>query len=1768
MEALKHNSESVYDAAVEMYPILEDYPYTVVETPDKNSPYYLEHFPPEETGSPEYPRPDGIPIDEYGLQIFKDVKPEDVAGDIISHHLVNTDEILSKKYQRFKDVVPLETMVSRYNYHKENLGEEGNFNDWVERTGYPELLRGYVFNQFDEETKNKMYTPEQIEVLDDIKEYITKTDDVLEYNQGGSVDTSFSTSTNEDTTIPDYLKWAAKNPFKAAKNIGSLAADFTPIVGEIKGGVEGAKLIQEELERENPNYYLVGAIGGMTAAASIIGLVPWVGDAGQKAIMHGAKMAAKKARRDPSKATKQELDPVGLYENRPDTYVDEIPVESREVKDLDISPRKDISIEDLQGKTIIGTQGDRTDIGREITGIRGRAFDEPVQLHGGRGFMRQPPYLWASDQKYIGDIAKTAQEVREKTGEDPLLGYISMAGQSGDYSTDMSDTVMELVKNAKISTKDAKEFDSWVIKNVDHNWRGILDPTTKDYLKNNISGSKRRMLWQQLNRNYWTQKGFPNMGDARVAITDPKLLMSPSMEMSTFGKLDSSGKILTSPQQYHPSYASVVEGVYKGDLPEPLPAQILIRDFFIKRRADETTKIGSDHRALMMSGRGDVTADVDQQMIDEAMQFLELEERAARESFIRDLDKLREPKKYQKGYTPVDNQMNNVFNVSKDREQALAMIKDKNLRVKWVSDRRKQLGISENDANYGSNDLVEKVEIDRRQTRKFPEQIKRLEAGEMSGPEYRKYIRENQPATKFTKEDLQTMMPKFTDVVGGLDAQGQNKAVRGIIGLTDTIEKGQDVSTRLDIPSYNKRNIWIAQITHGKDVKYGRTAVLKNVRFHIEGKTAARKSEKVRMVGKGEVDKTPFATMKGEWQDLSDKEAFELANKLIDDPDYIQLGFNPERHSFYYDKDTMMPVFDTEELVQIGPLVLAKKVKLGDRSKKIANRSYIPAERISQLRELKIPNKEGRPAVFNRGGAVMQDQMRMAFMDEGGLRDEGGQVEPTSGNEVPSGSLKEEVKDDIPTMLSEGEFVFPADVVRYIGLEKLMTMRQEAKMGLKRMEAMGQMGNSDEATIPDDLPFGMADLVVISGGKEEPKEMAGGGVLTGQQGLFADPRFTNQGVNRTQSYTPAQIENIRSGLGGQFDQIQEEIKPTEEAKTDTPAVTTPEVVAKQTPEPESGYDRRRRETRGFNNFIVEQEGHGGAFATIKQYADRDAVDWLKAATDINSLAGDIVTKLPIVGDLVSMSYQGARDYIKTLDKSKLDSDTRFAIEIFEKSKKPKGILSVLKDVFQGKTLKEAFTPEEYEQLTKEELAKIKEIRDRAKLEAKKRRDEYNNMSAADRTQRRQFLNVGVYNDGSGTIIQMKGDQVLYQTGGRNVYVNISDIIKQGDDPSLLMERILQKKPTFDSNGQYTGLSDVKPLPAYLQENANTGEQISNNLKVLKEEDMPPKRPDSIESVVASTEGEGPPLDVLEIIPSVETTLNAAGDAEAPVLKDFTGEGFDPAEWEKGPEIKSVENVEGEGPPLDVPEVIDPNITNLEKTVELKAPVLKDFTEEGFDPSEWPNVITLPNGTKIDATGLTPDQIANFYPKKDEEDKTVTTSGPASVSIDQSTVEPTEYASKGLEYLGESGIVGKVKDFGLSLFDSLKSSWVEGREKQKERDRQIALNIERNRIAREAQAARDEASQRAAKIAAAQNQATTPTEKRDAAIATTLETANKGKGASQKTVDIVNEIKAKQKAEADKQLAGEIDIQTKKPYVAPTAPTIKYDAPTGPFAKGG
>lgn len=171
---------------------------------------------------------------------------------------------------------------------------------------------------------------------------------------------------------------------------------------------------------------------------------------------------------------------------------------------------------------------------------------------------------------------------------------------------------------------------------------------------------------------------------------------------------------------------------------------------------------------------------------------------------------------------------------------------------------------------------------------------------------------------------------------------------------------------------------------------------------------------------------------------------------------------------------------------------------------------YTPLEYEKDLKKLALNFKYK----FNEGGMAIEKQMEM--FEDGGLMQEGGTVDPVSGNDVPVGSTQEEVRDDIPAQLSEGEFVFPADVVRFYGLEKLMEMRQRAKAGLQRMEDMGQMGNSEEATLPDDIPFDLEDLDM----EDEPEY---NNTMEMQVGGFVQP----QGFTGIQTMQPSAFQNYQ-----------------------------------------------------------------------------------------------------------------------------------------------------------------------------------------------------------------------------------------------------------------------------------------------------------------------------------------------------------------------------------------------------------------------------------------------------------------------------------------------------------------------------------------------------------------------------------------------------------------------------------------------------------------
>jgi hypothetical protein len=142
---------------------------------------------------------------------------------------------------------------------------------------------------------------------------------------------------------------------------------------------------------------------------------------------------------------------------------------------------------------------------------------------------------------------------------------------------------------------------------------------------------------------------------------------------------------------------------------------------------------------------------------------------------------------------------------------------------------------------------------------------------------------------------------------------------------------GRKVGLRLDIPAYENHGVWVNSI-HDEEGKgadkrntaYGPVSSVKNATFDA-GPTKAIK------VATGEQNKSPFARIKGELHHMGEDEAVEHMKKYLNHPDYAQVGMDPRRHGFFYDRKTMQPVTHAKHVVQIGPLVLAHKPTYGER---------------------------------------------------------------------------------------------------------------------------------------------------------------------------------------------------------------------------------------------------------------------------------------------------------------------------------------------------------------------------------------------------------------------------------------------------------------------------------------------------------------------------------------------------------------------------------------------------------------------------------------------------------------------------------------------------------------------------------------------------------------------------------------------------------------------------------------------------------------------
>lgn len=255
----------------------------------------------------------------------------------------------------------------------------------------------------------------------------------------------------------------------------------------------------------------------------------------------------------------------------------------------------------------------------------------------------------------------------------------------------------------------------------------------------------------------------------------------------------------------------------------------------------------------------------------------------------------------------------------------------------------------------------------------------KVKAGEMTAAEYDQLVNEAKPV-----EPYKTVPPPATE--SAIRTALTSDKVDRIGVPSRTLKAGDPVGLRLDIPAYSNHGTWVVSVHEqeagynaGKSIGYEPVAAATNVTFGVVEKAAMN-------IAAGK-PKATIAVIKGGWKPTTPAEAKVKADQALKSKDWVQVGMDPERHSYFYDRATMAPVTAADEVIQIGPLVLAKNPTYGKKSDfMFSNRGQEP-EIGARLRERIEGDYEGAAREYaslkgTKGGRVLDSDIARELSPE------------------------------------------------------------------------------------------------------------------------------------------------------------------------------------------------------------------------------------------------------------------------------------------------------------------------------------------------------------------------------------------------------------------------------------------------------------------------------------------------------------------------------------------------------------------------------------------------------------------------------------------------------------------------------------------------------------------------------------------------------------------------------------------------------------------
>ena len=271
-----------------------------------------------------------------------------------------------------------------------------------------------------------------------------------------------------------------------------------------------------------------------------------------------------------------------------------------------------------------------------------------------------------------------------------------------------------------------------------------------------------------------------------------------------------------------------------------------------------------------------------------------------------------------------------------------------------LDDAREKLGITQEGTNaWRSTRKGFKSEI----PQEIREAAQKVYDGDMDIQEYNNIVQRVLPPEPIGQV---LEVPSYEEIAMAL---GKGEKTGGIIGVNVTLPDGTPASSRLDIPAYENQGTWVATVhdagTSGTVLGYGPTAVLNNVSFNSKPNVALD-------IARGAKDKSTIGRMEGAWENRDPKvveqQVRDILNGTAPDADqWVEVGMNPARGSGFYDKRNGQRLGETEQVLQVGPLVLAKRptrIELDD-----------PRNLVTTRKEPRL-NDQGDPIFFSGDNRV------------------------------------------------------------------------------------------------------------------------------------------------------------------------------------------------------------------------------------------------------------------------------------------------------------------------------------------------------------------------------------------------------------------------------------------------------------------------------------------------------------------------------------------------------------------------------------------------------------------------------------------------------------------------------------------------------------------------------------------------------------------------------------------------------------------------------